>query len=146
MRRSMRNAQFNVVCNRRMICKASRSLSVAYSNSCRLNSKQTARRMISGSASTCLSDGQNGTTLSSSRIDPASLVVNAEIVRVELSHYAMLLCAPIVLKCFAALGLRAFVIEGEFSHATAPLFGAHAAGFDSRAECCLMPVVQFGSD
>src|SRR6516225_6000619 len=59
---------------------------------------QTARRMISGSASTCLSDGQNGTTPSASRIEPASLVVNAEIVRVELSHHATFLYAPIVLS------------------------------------------------
>src|SRR6516164_2378909 len=128
-----------------MICKGSRSLSVAYSNRYRLNSKQTARRMISGSASTCLSDGQNGTTPSASRIDPASLVVNAEIVRVELSHHATFLFAPIVLKCFAALGLRAVVIEGKFSHATALLFGAHAAGFDSCAECRLISVVRFRS-
>src|SRR5215469_8104484 len=81
-----------------MICKGSRSLSVAYSNRYRLNSKQTARRMISGSASTCLSDGQNGTAPSVSRIDPASLVENAEIVRVVLSHHVTFLYALIVLS------------------------------------------------
>jgi hypothetical protein len=31
-------------------------------------------------------------------------------------------------------------------HAIASLFATHAAGFDSCAKCCLMSVVQFGSD
>src|SRR6516225_7689707 len=101
-----------------MICKASRSLSVAYSNRYRLNSMQTARRMISGSASTCLSDGQNGTTPSVSRIDPASLVENAEIVRIELSHRATFLYAPIVLS----------LLKGSFLMRRLRCFGGTSQG------------------